>query len=195
LFEWSNHFQSGKELHSLFLNKGYKARLTEEENRQMESLVKRAKEIAQHAKKRGVHLMVDAEQTYLQPAIGHIAVNLLMAEYNRSKPVIYNTIQCYRKDAETTLQMDLKLSQIMGFSYGVKLVKGAYMEQERQRAEEKGYEDPIWPSKEDTDTCYHHLLELLLNQVKPGKLNVMVATHNEETVLHTVDKWVKFPPG
>ena len=84
--------------------------------------------------------------------------------------------------------MDLKLSQIIGFCYGVKLVKGAYMEQERQRAEEKGYEDPIWPSKEDTDTCYHHLLELLLNQVKPGKLNVMVATHNEETVLHTVDK-------
>ena len=85
---------------SLSLPQGYKARLTlldKEENRQMESLVKRAKEIAQHAKKRGVHLMVDAEQTYLQPAIGHITVNLLMAEYNRSKPVIYNTIQCYRK--------------------------------------------------------------------------------------------------
>ena len=63
----------------------------------MESMVKRAKEVAHHARKRGVHLMVDAEQTYLQPAIGHITVNILMPEYNLSKPVIYNTVQCYRK--------------------------------------------------------------------------------------------------
>ena len=87
-----------------------------------------------------------------------------------------------------TLQMDLKLSHITGFCYGVKLVRGAYMEQERFRAEEKGYEDPIWPSKEDTDACYHRLLELLLNQAKSGQMNVMVATHNEKTVRHAVDK-------
>ena len=85
--------------------------------------------------------------------------------------------------------MDLqKLSGTAGFRYGVKLVRGAYMEQERKLAKEKGYEDPIWPRKEDTDACYHHLLELLLKQVEPGRLHIMVATHNEKTVQYAVDK-------
>ena len=78
--------------------------------------------------------------------------------------------------------MDLKFSDISGFSYGVKLVRGAYMEQERDNAKEKGYEDPIWPTKEDTHSCYHHLVDLLLQQVELGKLHVLFGTHNEETV-------------
>ena len=85
--------------------------------------------------------------------------------------------------------MDLqRLSETPGLRYGVKLVRGAYMEQERKLAKEKGYEDPIWPEKKDTDACYHYLLESLLKQVEPGRLHTMVATHNEKTVQLAVDK-------
>ena len=60
-------------------------------------MVKRAYELAQCAEEKGVCLMVDAEQTYFQPAIRHLAVNVLMPAYNKSRPVVYNTIQCYLK--------------------------------------------------------------------------------------------------
>ena len=92
------------------------------------------------------------------------------------------------QDAESTLQVDLELSRITGFSYGVKLVRGAYLQEETEKAVEKGYESPIWASKGETDHCYNHLLELLLQQVELGKLHVMVATHNEDSVRLAIKK-------
>ena len=71
--------------------------LSEDEREQMTSVVRRAETLAQCAQERGVRLMVDAEQTYYQPAIRHVAVNVLMPKYNMARPVIYNTQQCYLK--------------------------------------------------------------------------------------------------
>ena len=113
------------------------ALLDEQEIQQMKSVVRRAKTLAECAQDRGVRLMIDAEQTYFQPAIRHMAVNVLMPEFNLSSPVIYNTVQCYLRGAETVLQMDLELSRLSGFCYGVKLVRGAYMEQENKLAKTK----------------------------------------------------------
>ena len=61
----------------------------------MDTVVKRAERLADFAQQHGVRLLVDAEQTYFQPAIRHIVVNMLMPKYNMDKPTIYNTIQCY----------------------------------------------------------------------------------------------------
>ena len=63
----------------------------------MDTVVKRAEKLADFAQEKGVRLLVDAEQTYFQPAIRHIAVNVLMPKYNMDTPTIYNTIQCYLK--------------------------------------------------------------------------------------------------
>ena len=71
--------------------------LSDDEREQMTSVVRRAETLAQCAQERGVRLMVDAEQTYYQPAIRHVAVNVLMPKYNMVRPVIYNTQQCYLK--------------------------------------------------------------------------------------------------
>ena len=71
--------------------------LSDNENDQINSVLKRAKELADCASNRGVRLMVDAEQSYYQPAIRHITVNYLMPRYNFTKPIIYNTQQCYLK--------------------------------------------------------------------------------------------------
>ena len=113
------------------------AMLNEEEIGQMKSVVRRASTLAECAQDRGVCLMIDAEQTYFQPAIRHMAVNVLMPEFNLSSPVVYNTVQCYLRESETVLQVDLECSRLSGFCYGVKLVRGAYMEQERALATEK----------------------------------------------------------
>ena len=96
--------------------------------------------------------------------------------------VLYSLLQ----KAKTSLEMDLKLSRVNGFHYGVKLVRGAYIEQERKRKESD--EDPFWPNKKETDSCYHILVDLLLQQAKKGSVQVMVATHNEETVEEVLAK-------
>ena len=80
------------------------------------------------------------------------------------------------------LALDLSFAEETGFMYGVKLVRGAYMEQERALALEKGYEDPIWPSKTDTDECYKHLLDVLLRCRQQNLAQVMVASHDEQTI-------------
>ena len=69
----------------------------------MLAVVRRAEELAACAQEQGVRLMIDAEQTYFQPAIRHIAVNVLMPKYNLSSPVVYNTIQCYLKASSTMI--------------------------------------------------------------------------------------------
>ena len=71
--------------------------MTKIERDQMSSVIRRAEVLSQCASDRGVRIMVDAEQTYLQPAIRHITVNVLMPKYNLLSPVIYNTQQCYLK--------------------------------------------------------------------------------------------------
>ena len=71
--------------------------LSHEERKQMDTVVKRAEVLADFARENGVRMLVDAEQTYFQPAIRHIAVNVLMPKYNMDTPTIYNTIQCYLK--------------------------------------------------------------------------------------------------
>ncbi len=82
--------------------------------------------------------------------------------------------------------MELALADLTGCMYGVKLVRGAYMEQERERAEEGGYEDPIWPDKAATDDCYHRLMDFLLQEKakRPpsASIHMMIASHNEETI-------------
>jgi len=179
------HFKLGPKLHKLFQGSSVEPlMMNDQEMQEMATVVKRAKKLAECAKERGVCVLVDAEQTYFQPAISYIAVNVLMPTYNRSRPVIYNTIQCYLKKAKTSLEMDLKISKVNGFHYGVKLVRGAYMKQERK----EGDEDPIWPNKEGTDSCYHSLVDLLLQEVKKGSVQVMVATHNEQTVKEVTAK-------
>lgn len=75
-----------------------------------------------------------------------------------------------------------------GCVYCVKLVRGAYMEQERERARDNGYPDPIWPDKPHTDQCYHSLMELLMQERTGSPVHLMVASHNENTVKTAINK-------
>ena len=92
--------------------------------------------------------------------------------------------------AEAMLSLDLAFAEESGFMYGVKLVRGAYMEQERVLAREKGYPDPIWPSKTDTDDCYNYLLDKLLRCSQQKLAHIMVASHNEQTISFATQKYI-----
>ncbi|CAL8335975.1 unnamed protein product [Gadus morhua 'NCC'] len=161
-------------------------RFTAEEERQMKRILQRMDVLAKHAEENGVRLMVDAEQTYLQPAISYLTL-AMQRVYSGQKPLILNTYQCYLKEAFTSLSVDLERSRRQGWCLGAKVVRGAYMHQERERAALLGYEDPVHPDYQATNLMYHRCLDLLLEEISLSrKANVMVASHNEDTVRHTL---------
>lgn len=162
--------------------------ITLEEEKQMKRVLQRMDVLVKHAIENGVRLMVDAEQTYFQPAISRLTLEMQRI-YNREKPVIFNTYQCYLKEAYDNVTMDVELSRREGWHFAAKLVRGAYMYQERERAEEFGYEDPINPDYESTNRMYHRCLDYVLDEIALNRnANVMVASHNEDTVKHTLKR-------
>ncbi|XP_013985778.1 proline dehydrogenase 1, mitochondrial [Salmo salar] len=163
-------------------------KFTVEEEKQMKRMLQRVDVLAKHAVDNGVRLMVDAEQTYFQPAISRLTLEMQRI-FNREKPIIFNTYQCYLKEAYDNVSVDVELSRREGWYFGAKLVRGAYMYQERSRAEEIGYEDPINTDYETTNRMYHKCLKFVLEEIDHNrKANVMVASHNEDTVKFTLEK-------
>ncbi|XP_043090193.1 proline dehydrogenase 1, mitochondrial isoform X1 [Puntigrus tetrazona] len=164
------------------------SKFTDEEEKQMKRMLQRMDVLAKHAVENGVRLMVDAEQTYFQPAISRLTLEMQRI-FNREKPNIFNTYQCYLREAYDNVSVDVELSRREGWYFGAKLVRGAYMYQERSRAAEIGYEDPINPDYEATNRMYHKCLEYILEEINHNRMaNVMVASHNEDTVKFTLDK-------
>ncbi|XP_041079125.1 proline dehydrogenase 1, mitochondrial-like [Polyodon spathula] len=163
-------------------------KFTDEEEMQMKRMLQRMDVLAKKALQHGVRLMVDAEQTYFQPAISRLTLEM-QRKFNTEKPTIFNTYQCYLREAYDNVSLDVELSRREGWYFGAKLVRGAYMDQERSRAAEIGYADPINPDYEATNQMYHRCLDYVLEEIKHHrKANVMVASHNENTVKFTLQR-------
>ena len=158
------------------------AELTAAENQQLEKVRARIRRMAQFAAKSGRTLMIDAEETWIQGAIDQLAREA-MQEFNRDQLVVLTTIQCYRVGRQAQLRADLDHASDHSYFYGVKLVRGAYMEKERERAATIGYASPIQPDKAGTDAeydaCVRMMLEALGRPDAPGRVGVVIGTHNE----------------
>ncbi len=124
-------------------------------------------------------IFIDAEESWIQPAIDELATEM-MAKFNREKPLIYNTIQLYRHDRLQFLKCAHADAKRNGYVLAVKLVRGAYMEKERLRAEENGYESPIQPDKESTDRDYNLALKYCLENI--NEIAFVAGSHNEQSV-------------
>ena len=160
----------------------YGAVLRGEEAKLMGALRRRIENLAAHAQEKGVRLMVDAEQTYFQPAIDNCVVDL-QRRFNREEPVVFNTYQCYLRDAERRLADDLRGADVEGYKFAAKLVRGAYMVTERRRASDLGLPDPVHATIEDTHRCYDASVARVLDAIAGGRgAEVMVATHNQVSV-------------
>jgi len=162
--------------------------LTDEEEEQFKNMLGRLHTVFQAAKDMDVRVMVDAEQTYFQPAIARLTMEM-MKKYNTEKAIVFNTYQCYLKDAFKSLTLDLEQASRQDFFFGAKLVRGAYMEQERARAEALNYPDPVNPDFEATSDMYHKCLLECMERIQrlrlagePNKVGIMAASHNEDTV-------------
>lgn len=208
LFSWSGLIDTNILLTDMFKVPNLKSgkmeplisALTREEEEMFKNMMRRLHTIFQYAMERDVRVMVDAEQTYFQDAISRLTLEM-MKKYNQEKAIVFNTYQCYLTDTLELLTLDLEQSYRQDFHFGAKLVRGAYMEQERARAEELDYEDPVNPNFEATTEMYHNCLKECLRRIKLNKeattedtqrIAIMVASHNEDTIRYTVRKMEEF---
>lgn len=159
--------------------------LNDTEKVEFQGLLERVDRICKRAFELNVPLFIDAEDYSVQDAIDRIAVSM-MAKYNQNRAIVYNTAQMYRHDRMAYLTKCLEQTRIGGYHYGVKLVRGAYMEKERERAEKLGYPSPIQPNKEASDSDYNASLELCLKNI--DIMAICAGTHNEESSLYLVKK-------
>ena len=128
-------------------------------------MIRRLNTIVKAAEELDVRIMIDAEQTYFQPAISRITLEM-MRKYNTKKAIVFNTYQCYLKEAFNEVVTDLEQSKRQNFYFGAKLVRGAYIEQERARAAALNYPDPINANYEATTDMYHKTLTECLRRIK-----------------------------
>ena len=152
--------------------------LTKEEEIEKTTFEGRIENICQTASDNKVPLFIDAEESWIQNAIDDIAIKM-MQKFNKNEAWIYNTLQLYRNDRVDHLEMLLKLATEERFFVGLKLVRGAYHEQEIERAKEKGYNCPVHTIKENTDIDYNKALTLCIENI--DFVSVCAGTHNEES--------------
>ncbi len=151
--------------------------LSPSDEKEKEEYEARVNAICQLAHDKNVAVFIDAEESWIQDAIDSIAEEM-MQKYNTKKALIYNTIQLYRNDRITYLNSILERSENK-FFVGLKLVRGAYHEQEIARAKSKNYPCPVHTIKANTDKDYNTALKTCIQNI--DRVSVCAGTHNENS--------------
>lgn len=150
--------------------------LTATEAEEYARVKQRVERICEACYDSSVKVLIDAEHSWIQQAIDDMAREM-MQKYNRQAPVVFNTYQLYRSDKLASLKADYYLAETTGFFLGAKLVRGAYLEMERERATAHGYPSPIQADKEATDRDYDDALRFCLDHI--DRIGIVAGTHNE----------------
>lgn len=156
--------------------------LSAEENAEWKRVVARLTRICDAASRKNIGVLVDAEETWIQDPVDALTI-LMMDTYNKEKAVVFNTLQLYRHDRLAFLKECQRAATDRRFILGTKLVRGAYMDKERQRAVEKGYPSPIQPDKEACDHDFNSAIEYCVENL--DNVSLIVASHNEFSNLYT----------
>ena len=157
-------------------------KLTSEEEQAFAKMKGRVDKLCKAAHDLGLKILVDAEESWFQNVIDDLAYEA-MEKYNRERCVVYNTYQMYRHDSLERLKKAHQVALDKGYILGAKPVRGAYMEKERERAQELGYTDPIQPNKAATDRDYDAAIKYCVE----NGVYLVCATHNEKSSLQLTD--------
>ncbi|MCO6499130.1 MAG: proline dehydrogenase family protein [Vicingus serpentipes] len=161
-----------------------KEKLNQKEKEEFKRVRNRIDKICEAAFNFNIPVFIDAEETWIQNPIDAIALEM-MRKYNKEKTIVFNTIQLYRKDRIIYLKELMAIARNEGFYMGLKLVRGAYIEKERERAKKMNYEDPMHKTKEDTDRDYNLALKLCIENI--DVISFSCASHNEKSNLYLIE--------
>jgi len=180
----------------------YQAALDEAEVQLYRNMCDRVLRIMDLAQELGVRVMVDAEWTDIQPAIDHIVIFLQRRYNGGDRPIVFNTYQTYLKGMHGRVLRDLERSKQEGWRFGAKVVRGAYMVSEREKAQKRGQESPVCETYEDTEANYHRAIDSMLEHnvatsggpspeadCGPGRsaaAEILIASHNRGSIEHVL---------
>ena len=150
--------------------------LDDEELHEWERVEERFDRAAKACHEKDICLLIDAEESWMQDAADRL-VDGLMEKYNKERAIVFNTLQLYRHDRLDYLKALHERAKAKGFKVGMKLVRGAYMEKERERAAELGYTDPICATKQETDANFNGVLRFMFEHL--DDMSIFCGTHNE----------------
>jgi proline dehydrogenase len=156
------------------------AKLSDLEKLELGLTISRIDKICLAAFENSVPVFIDAEETWIQDTIDRITLDM-MRKYNKKRAIVYNTLQMYRHDRLSYLSGEIEMARKEGFHYGVKLVRGAYMEKERARAAANGYPSPIQPDKATCDADFNKALEQIVLNI--DCMALCSGSHNENSAL------------
>lgn len=160
--------------------------LSEKENLEWQKVKSRVDAVCQKAFDKKLGVFIDAEETWIQDAIDHL-VDEMMEKYNRERVTVFNTFQCYRKDRYDYLVASHHLAKQKNYLLGAKLVRGAYMEKERERAATLELPSPINEDKAATDAMYNKCLKYCFDHL--SDISVVNATHNANSSM-LLARWI-----
>ncbi|MFA7445355.1 MAG: proline dehydrogenase family protein [Flavobacteriaceae bacterium] len=154
--------------------------LTEKEQQEWDRVVARYDLVCRTSYENNIIILIDAEHSWMQDAADDL-IEEMMSRYNKEKVIVFGTLQMYRWDRLDYLKSLHQRAKQKGFHIGMKIVRGAYMEVEAERAKEKGYKNPICESKEATDSNYDNAVAYMMEHI--SEMAVFAGTHNEESSL------------
>lgn len=155
-----------------------KQELSETEKNQWKNIEDRYDRVVKVAHDSGISLLIDAEESWMQDAADELCERM-MEKYNTEKPIVFNTLQCYRWDRLEYLKNLHQRAKLKGYKLGFKIVRGAYMEKENERAIEKGYKSPICESKKATDDNFNEVMKYIMDNLQD--IELFIGTHNESS--------------
>ncbi|MFD2562511.1 proline dehydrogenase family protein [Aquimarina rubra] len=158
--------------------------LTVAEEKEWSRIEERFDQVCKKAYECDVPLLIDGEESWMQDAADELVAKM-MAKYNKEKAIVYNTLQLYRHDRFDYLKKLHQEAKESGFKIGMKIVRGAYMEKENDRAAEKGYPTPICESKAATDLNFNTTLVYILQNL--DDISVFIGTHNEDSCYQAIE--------
>ena len=154
--------------------------LNDSENDSWNRVIQRFDQVCSKAFKENIKILIDAEEVEVQNAIDDLAIKM-MRKYNLKTAIVYNTVQMYRKDRLTYLNKMISNQLNDGVIFGLKLVRGAYMEKERNLAVSMNFESPICDTKNETDKNFNSGLDFVFNNFE--RISFVCASHNEDSIL------------
>lgn len=156
------------------------SKLNHQQRAQYNQVWDRVNRIAAAAHDYQVPLFIDAEETWIQNTIDLLAYEMSV-QYNKERAIVYNTVQMYRHDRLEFVKKEINRAEAEGWYAGFKIVRGAYMEKERERSADKGYPSPIQPDKIATDHDFNAAVTYCINHI--DRVAICAGTHNEESSL------------
>lgn len=162
--------------------------LTEEQQQEWNRVKRRYDEVCSLCHEKDIIVMIDAEEFCMQDAVDRL-VEEMMEKYNKQKAIVWNTLQMYRTDRIEYMNKDIQRAREKGYYLGYKFVRGAYMDQERERAEKLGYPSPIQPTKQATDDNYDATIPIALDNI--DIVSSFFGTHNELTMEKLISEMKK----